>query len=345
MPTEKIDTTTANPLMSMGEAEGRGRQWVRDIRDAHEVFRKRLPLVSNMTGSRRGSKMRSINSLAEKILAPAFILCRYTRCGLALGLVFLTAGVALGQPIIFVDGFESDNPFRDCDDCPMMVNIPAGSFQMGDLSGAGSSSELPVHTVAVPAFVIGMFEVTFNEWDACFIAGGCSQNPSDFGWGRGTRPVINVNWNDMQEYVAWVSATSGKPYRLPSESECQYATRAGTSTEYWWGDSIGSNLANCGSECGDSFPNTSPVGSFSANPFGLFDVHGNVEELTADCWNENYNGAPTDGSAWLSGDCGRRASRDGSSFAPSWFLRSAHRGSHLPTSRAGNIGFRIARDS
>ena len=153
-------------------------------------------------------------------------------------------------------------------------------------------------TIAKP-FAVSKFEVTFDEWDTCARYGGCRTDVSDFGFGRGQRPVIKVTWDDAQQYVAWLSKMTGEPYRLLTEAEYEYATRAGTTTAYPWGDDIGTNKANCNG-CGSQWDNkqTAPVGSFAPNGFGLFDMVGNVWEWVEDCYNDNYNGAPTDGSAW-----------------------------------------------
>ncbi|MCY4211603.1 MAG: SUMF1/EgtB/PvdO family nonheme iron enzyme [Gammaproteobacteria bacterium] len=195
-----------------------------------------------------------------------------------------------------------------------MVSIPAGTFRMGDLSGAGDNDELPVHSVTVLAFKLSKYEVTFDQWDTCVMDGGCNDySPDDEDWGRGNRPVINVSWDDVQSFIDWLNARTGGNYRLPTEAEWEYAARAGTTTEYSWGDDIGSNRANCDNDdCGDSYDYTAPVGSFPANPWGLHDMHGNVWEWVQDCSNNNYEGAPTDGNAWTSGDCSLRVIRGGS---------------------------------
>ena len=215
---------------------------------------------------------------------------------------------------------------RECDQCPEMVVVPAGRFRMGDLSGDGVSNEQPVHDVTVSPFAAGKYEVTFGEWDACVAGGGCTHRPADSGWGRGTRPVIDVSWDDTQAYVRWLSRETGKPYRLLSEAEWEYVARAGSTTKYWWGNEADHDHANYGKdECcegmaagADRWVNTSPVGSFKANAFGLFDTVGNVFEWVEDCWNKHYNGAPADGSAWMSGDCDRHVLRGGSWFYGPW---------------------------
>src|SRR5689334_11194399 len=221
--------------------------------------------------------------------------------------------------------------FKECANCPEMMVVPAGSFMMGSPKGepGRSADEGPQHTVTIARpFAVGRFSVTFEEWDACAADGGCNQmevlaglgkvirpyKPSDEGWGRGRRPVINVSWDDAKAYVAWLSRKTGKPYRLLSGSEYEYATRAGTQTAYPWGDAIGTNNANCHA-CGSQWDakQTAPVGSFAANGFGLYDMVGNVREWTEDCYHDTYSGAPTDGSAWIEGgNCYDRVVRGGS---------------------------------
>ena len=225
------------------------------------------------------------------------------------------------------------------------ARIPAGSFRMGDIQGGGGSDEKPVHRVRIKAFLLGKTEVTFAQWDACVAAGGCSHKPSDDGWGRGSRPVIDVSWKDITEqFIPWLNKVTGKRYRLPTEAEWEYAARAGSETKYSWGNSIGKNKANCdgcGSRWNDS--KTAPVASFAANAFGLYDMHGNVWEWTQDCWNGSYRGAPSDGTAWLSGDCSWRVLRGGSWGSNPYDLRSADRGGFTSGYRNFISGFRLAR--
>jgi formylglycine-generating enzyme required for sulfatase activity len=237
--------------------------------------------------------------------------------------------------------------FRDCDRCPEMVVISAGEFTMGspESEEGRSADEGPQHKVRIARpLAAGKYEVTFDEWDACVAAGGCAHKPEDQGWGRGRRPVINVSWDDAQAYVAWLAKKTGKSYRLLSEAEWEYAARAGTTTRYPWGDAPGTNRANFdGSGSQWSGKQTAPVGSFEANAFGLHDVIGNVWEWVQDCWNGSYNGAPADGRAWESGDCGQRVLRGGSWNDQPEDARAANRSRDRPGSRGNDLGFRVAR--
>ena len=233
--------------------------------------------------------------------------------------------------------------FRDCDACPEMVVVPAGSFLMGSPQseeGRGSD-EGPQHRVTIPApFAAGVYEVTFEEWDACVADGGCGgYRPKDYDWGRGRRPVINVSWGDAQAYVEWLSVKTGDEYRLLSEAEWEYAARAGTWTRYSFGDEITPSDANYGGNIGK----TQRVGSYRANGFGLYDVHGNVWEWVQDCWNWSYAGAPDNGGSWERGNCSRRVLRGGSWVDFPRNLRSADRYRNHSGDRNGLIGFRVAR--
>ncbi|MDE0331907.1 MAG: SUMF1/EgtB/PvdO family nonheme iron enzyme [Nitrospinae bacterium] len=237
--------------------------------------------------------------------------------------------------------------FRDCPECPEMVPVPAGSFMMGSPSGekGRDDDEGPRRRVTISKpFAVGRYEVTFAEWDACAAVDGSGcHRPGDEGWGRGRRPVINVSWDDAQAYVKWLSKKTGERYRLLTEAEWEYAARAGATTRYSWGDDIGHNRANC-EGCGSRWDRqTAPVGSFRVNPFGLHDAHGNVWEWVADCWNKNYEGAPSDGRAWTSGDCGSRVLRGGSWSSKPRNLRFAVRGRFITISSRHNNGFRVTR--
>jgi formylglycine-generating enzyme required for sulfatase activity len=235
--------------------------------------------------------------------------------------------------------------FKECDKCPEMIVVPAGSFTMGSANeqehiAGGHNSFGPQHRVKFARqFAVGEFALTFDEWDACVADGGCNgYRPGDAGWGRGRLPVINVSWDDAKAYAAWLAKKTGKPYRLLSEAEREYITRAGTTTPYWWGSSISTSQANY---YGSS--RTVTVDSFAPNPWGLYQVHGNVMEWVEDCYNASYAGAPTDGSAWTSGDCSRRVVRGGS-WVDGWRdLSSASRDAYSTTVQSDSLGFRIGR--
>ncbi len=241
---------------------------------------------------------------------------------------FLAAGFML----------EACAGFRDCPECPEMVVVPAGSFLMGSPGHEKDrkEDEGPQHRVTIPsAFAVGKYEVTFDEWGACVAADGCGgYQPKALVWAALTHPMIYVSWLDAKAYVGWLSRRTGHRYRLLSEAEWESASRAGTTTPFSTGPTITTdqanfdgNYTNDGSPKGEFRKKTLPVGSFSANGFGLHDVHGNVWEWVEDCWHRDYVGAPTDGRAWTSG-CGawvRRVVRGGSWYDFPWYIRSAFR--------------------
>jgi formylglycine-generating enzyme required for sulfatase activity len=243
--------------------------------------------------------------------------------------------------------------FRECaidpgkDYCPEMVVIQPGSFTMGSppTEKGRHADEGPQHkvTIAKP-FAVSKFAVTFDEWDTCVADGDCPEGISDTGFGRNQRPVANVTWDNAQRYVSWLAKMTGKPYRLLSEAEYEYAARAGTQTVYFWGDDVGRNHADCDG-CGSIWDNsqTAPVGSFAPNAFGLYDMSGNVWSWVEDCYHDSYQGAPANGSAWTSGDCSHRVSRGGSWLAPPELLRSADRGWSPIAYWNSGAGFRVAR--
>jgi formylglycine-generating enzyme required for sulfatase activity len=200
--------------------------------------------------------------------------------------------------------------FRDVDApwYPELVALPAGDFLMGspeDEEGC-SDDESPQHRVTIGyRFALGRYPVTYDEYDH-FCTAAKRKKPGDEGWGRGRRPVINVSWLDAQAYVEWLAKETSKPYRLPSEAEWEYACRAGTTTPFSYGETIITDQANYdshytygkGAEGVYRWRRTTEVGSFAANPWGLYDMHGNVWEWVEDVWHGNYEGAPADGSPW-----------------------------------------------
>ena len=235
--------------------------------------------------------------------------------------------------------------FKECDECPVMVVVPSGRFIMGspDSEAGRFDNEGPQHPVAFPhQFAVGRYAVTFEEWDACVADMACEQR-SDEGWGRGRRPAINVSWHDAKSYVAWLTNKTGKPYRLLTEEEHEYVARAGTETPFWWGSAISSSQANYdggfvfGEGAKGQFrARTMPVDSFDPNPWGLYQVHGNVSEWTEDCY-ESY--APTQ----TNSNCSSRVLRGGSWWDGPISLRSGSRDRHEADSSDNKTGFRVAR--
>jgi formylglycine-generating enzyme required for sulfatase activity len=213
-----------------------------------------------------------------------------------------------------------------------------GSSEMFDF-------ERPVHQVSIgKPFYLGRREVTFQEWDACADDGGCNYRPDDRGLGRGMRPVTDVNWNDVGVYVAWLSRKTGQTYRLPSESEWEYAARSGGTTTYPWGKTVEKDRANCVGCTTEPLRRAVDTGSYPANAFGLFDMAGNAAEWVQDCWTDSYRGAPTDGSAWTRQQCRERVLRGGSFNNDPRYLRSAARFKYDLDVRYYANGFRVARE-
>ena len=245
----------------------------------------------------------------------------------------------------------------------------AAAFLMGCDLNECSAHEQPVHRVSIPyKFAVSIYEVTIEDYDRFVNPNGTAQRIRNRD--RLQHPVTNVSWSEAMAYVAWLSGQTGQDYRLLSEAEWEYVaqghstrsvtyrgeyvhTVVTTPEHYGWGHSIGINQANCvpedslpstlGGTCGDAWETTAPVGSFAKNAFGVHDMNGNVWEWVGDCWNENYQGAPSDGSAWLSGECSRRVLRGGGWNSVPWSLRASNRHSNTIDFRDNSIGFRVAR--
>jgi formylglycine-generating enzyme required for sulfatase activity len=226
---------------------------------------------------------------------------------------------------------------------PLMVELPAAGYLMGSAGNSLNFEERPQHPVNLPVYAIGKYEVSFSEYDRFAQATG-RHLPHDEGWGRDDRPVINVSWKDAEAYASWLSEQTGHRYRLPSESEWEFAARADTTTAFWWDGLMEVNPANC-FDCGSRWDGTStaPVGSFQANKFGLHDTAGNVQEWTGDCYHPSYQDAPSDGSARQMPGCTQRVVRGGSYTSPLDSVRSARRGQYDQDTRLDNLGFRVVR--
>jgi len=251
--------------------------------------------------------------------------------------------------------------FRDCGGCPEMIKVPAGSFIMGspESEPGNSADELPQRRVEIGRpFAVGKFEVTFDEWNACVAGGGCTTLNAKASSGR--HPAVGMSWHEAQKYVAWLSHRSSKTYRLLSEAEWEYMARAGTTTTFHTGMSIGPNLANLSQKNNAAaskgvsgfgmrikvkvkVKGTVPVGSYLPNGFGIHDVHGNVWEWVRDCVNDGYVGAPKDGRAWMTGKCHRRIIRGGSWVDYAEGTRSAIRSGHGSAGQGRTLGLRISR--
>jgi len=274
--------------------------------------------------------------------------------------VILLAASALAAVTIFVvtqgrpgSRDPATASFSDCTDCPEMVTIPAGEFSMGSPASEPYRGAEMQHRVSIASpFALSKYEVTFAQWEACVADGGCGgQVPDDQGWGKGNRPVIGVNWNDAKAYVAWLSQKSGKQYRLPSETEWEYAARAGTTTTFSFGPTITTDQANFDgstassiSPAGMNRQKTTLVGSFPANKFGLYDMHGNVWEWMEDCWTDEYGGnTPADGTPYLRPNCNGRVMRGGSWEDYSGDIRAAARVASGAEEQSWADGFRVAR--
>jgi formylglycine-generating enzyme required for sulfatase activity len=273
---------------------------------------------------------------------------------------------------------KGEREFQECDVCPLMVGIPAGSFAMGSPAGEAGrfDTEGPAHRVSVKAFALGKYDVTSKEFLTFLKETGYQPEPCDpiqkMRWhspGNGLAyppydtepslwPAVCLDWKDAHAYITWLNAKARAarpglaarpgPYRLPSEAEWEYAARGGTQTARWWGDAVGSGNANCNG-CGSAYDYRllADVGSFTPNPFGLYGMLGNAWQWTEDCWHDSYSGAPADGSAWSGGDCRKHVLRGGSWDNVPAFVRSAARsggssdgGEYDYSSLAG---FRIAR--
>ena len=272
---------------------------------------------------------------------------------------------------MFLPGAGKTESFKDCASCPEMVVVPAGSFTMGspDSEPEHQSNESPQHKVTFNRpFAVGRFAVMRDEFEAFVKDSGYNADGGCYGWTgsewkfdsakswrspgftqTGSHPLVCVNWNDAKAYATWLTKKTGKAYRLLSEAEREYVARAGTKTAFWWGKSISVDQANYdgnytynGSLKGEWRQKTVPVKSFLPNPWGLYQVHGNVWDWVEDCWHADYHNAPADGSAWTTGECKSRGLRGCSWGNDPQSLRAAFRGANFPVHRNGVIGFRVA---
>jgi formylglycine-generating enzyme required for sulfatase activity len=240
-----------------------------------------------------------------------------------------------------------DAPFEmdalcDFGGAPEMVIVPVGQFRRGSHF---IEDESPIHSVVIPRpLAIGRYPVTFDEWQTARMEGAELPEPNGRGWGLGRRPVINVSWLEAQAYCAWLSKVSGRTYRLPSEAEWEYCCRAGSITDYAFGDHVDERLAHFSARMFQNPRSTSEVGSYPPNAWGIFDMHGNVWEWCQDNWHDSYRGAPRDGSVWGGGDARLRVLRGGAWTDEREFLRSSVRAKAPFDRRDRHIGFRVVRE-
>jgi formylglycine-generating enzyme required for sulfatase activity len=220
---------------------------------------------------------------------------------------------------------------------PEMVSLPGGTFTMGS---SHDDTELPTHRVAIKPFEMSKFPISVREWNECVAAKACQYVPT----GDDAAPVTNLSWSDTQQFLTWLNQLTQKNFRLPSEAEWEYAARGGTDTNYWWGDQFQEGMADC-KGCINAYDSTQPlkVGSLKPNPFGLYDMGGDVDQWVEDCWHSSYQGAPVDGSPWIQEDCLSHVVRSGSWKNDPSYVRSASRDHYDTNVRYPTHGFRIAR--
>jgi formylglycine-generating enzyme required for sulfatase activity len=275
--------------------------------------------------------------------------------------IVVAAGVCALPPAFAQESGSPGSEFQDCPQCPVMVVLPVGEYDMGsppvDQGRPYHEGEFRRVIISKP-FAVGKFEVTFDEWDACTVDGKCTML-KDEGWGRGRRPAINVTWTEADRYTKWLSQKTGKSYRLLTEAEWEYAARAGAGNTRFFGlkpeaickfANVYDKTAHAEFEfdwkplpCDDGFTVTAPVGSFKPNAFGLHDMLGNVWEWTQDCESGMWRNAPNDSSARVGGNCSERAYRGASWINhPPWYLRTADRYKFLGA-RYNDLGFRVAQ--
>jgi len=226
--------------------------------------------------------------------------------------------------------------------CPVMTEVPGGGFMMG--TGTTDPTARPPHQVAVRPFLMGQGPVTVADWNACRADGGCGPPPR-MAVAEDATPLHNASWDDAQQYVAWLSRAAGRPYRLPSEAEWEYAARGGTSTRYWWGGQLGAGLANCADCGGPQDPRApAPALAYQPNGFGLYGMLGGVAQWVQDCWHPTYAGAPGDGTAWEGRGCSQRVLRGGSFRAAHDDIAPVARSRYDAPVRYFTNGFRVARN-
>jgi formylglycine-generating enzyme required for sulfatase activity len=250
---------------------------------------------------------------------------------------------AVASKANFIPAKPGPHDILDCPACPLLIAVTPGNFMMGN--DTDDPSEKPVHRVTIGhGYALSKYAVTVAQWNACANAGGCPRLSSENN-SAPNAPVRDLSWDDAQQYIKWLTKVSGKPYRLPTEAEWEYAARGGSATRYWWGNDMRKGTANC-KDCGPPWHIEGPddVGSFPANPYGFYDMAGGVWEWVSDCWHNTYKNAPNDGSAWDEPNCETRVIRGGSWRDGAGYMLSATRFKYDSSVRYNANGFRVARD-
>jgi formylglycine-generating enzyme required for sulfatase activity len=326
----------------MGRALAQGQSWMAERgADIPEADRGFISLSRKATGRRR-LRARALITLAVVFLLPFLIFSAFIFYYLA-GMFWDISNSALTAQAERV--LKPGETFKECASCPEMVVVPTGSFIMGSPANevGRRDNEGPQREVAVrQPFAVGRFEITENEWYACYAHTGCLRFPVPTFWSRGRLPVRNVSWNDAKQYVAWIAGVTGKPYRLLTEAEWEYVARAGNPKRFSFGDDEAKLGEHAWYHDNSTDDRPQPVGQKKPNPFGLFDTHGNVWEWVDDCYKNNYDGAPSDSSPLVSGDCDRHVVRGGSYLNGAEALRSARRGGNTD-SLYKDVGLRVGR--
>jgi formylglycine-generating enzyme required for sulfatase activity len=250
---------------------------------------------------------------------------------------------AAAAPMAAVPSSSGGHEVKDCPACPALIAVNPGTFTMGN--NYSDPSEKPAHRVTIAhSFALAKYAVTVAQWNACVAAGACPRLTSDPG-SAPNAPVHDVSWDDAQQYLKWLTKLSGKPYRLPTEAEWEYAARGGTTTRYWWGDEMRKGKVNC-KDCGPPWNADAPadVGSFAPNPFGFYGMGGGVWEWVSDCWHSSYKNAPSDGRSWEEPYCQSHVIRGGSWLDGAGYMLSSTRFKYDGSVRYTTNGFRPARD-
>jgi formylglycine-generating enzyme required for sulfatase activity len=323
----------------------RGPNWAQEIAPAQAYLTACHEREANEKRSKRLSRA-SLGVLLAIIAGGVLAALNYNRLRVAAYWVFNARGYVKSpdQDRLLL---EKGLTFRECRDCPDLIFVRRGVFERGGpLSGSPDKNrESPISTVEIRrSFAVSVTEITFAQWDACATYGPCRSNVSAGEWGRGEQPVIHVSWSDAQDYVKWISALTGRRYRLLSEAEWEFAARGGQSSNYAFPDAQIDEYA-WHERNAQGMPH--PVGTRKASSYGLKDMNGNVAEWVEDCFHETYRNAPLNESPWTTGgNCDRRVVRGGGWLSDLRALRSASRNWYpINDDSSDTIGFRIARET